>query len=291
MRSWLGMIAMASLELAYLGVAVLAFTRLRLLLPMAAPMIAVFVSFAAITAWRLVVEERRSREIRNQFSRYVSKAIVDELLKDPGKIKLGGQLKEVTILFSDVRGFTAMSETMSAEDVVSILNEYLTAMVDIVIANDGTLDKYVGDAVMAVWGSPLEDLKHREKSVACAVQMMEKLEELRAKWTAEGKPPIDIGIGLNSGHVVAGNMGHLHYKMDYTVIGDDVNLAARLESANKELKSHVLISESTYEGCKDLVEVVEHAPMKVKGKEKPVPIFEVVGWKGKRGTWAKPLDH
>jgi adenylate cyclase len=289
MRSWLGAAAMLGLELGYALLCVLAFTQGRLLLPMAAPMAAVFVSFAALTAWRLVVEERRSREIRSQFSRYVSKAIVDELLKDPSKIRLGGEVKEVTILFSDVRGFTALSESMEAEAVVGLLNEYLTAMVDVVMANGGTLDKYVGDAVMAVWGSPLPDPEHRRKAATCAVQMMERLEQLRAKWSAEGRKPLDIGIGLNSGRVVAGNMGHLHYKMDYTVIGDDVNLAARLESANKELKSHVLISGSTYQGCADLVEVVAHPAIHVKGKVNAVEVFEVVGWKGKRADWARPL--
>ena len=120
--------------------------------------------------------------------------------------------------------------------------------------------------------------------------MMEKLEQLRAKWSAEGRPKLDIGIGLNSGRVVAGNMGHLHYKMDYTVIGDDVNLAARLESANKELKSHVLISGSTYDGCFDLVEVVTHPAIHVKGKVNAVEVFEVVGWKGARADWARPLE-
>jgi adenylate cyclase len=290
MRSGAGAAAMLGLEAGYAAVCVLAFTQGRLLLSMAAPMAAIFISFAALTAWRLVVEERRSREIRTQFSRYVSKAIVDELLKDPSKIRLGGESKEVTILFSDVRGFTALSESMEAEAVVSLLNEYLTAMVDIVMANGGTLDKYVGDAVMAVWGSPLFDPGHRRKALTCAVQMMEKLEQLRAKWSAEGRPALDIGIGLNSGRVVAGNMGHLHYKMDYTVIGDDVNLAARLESANKELKSHVLISGSTYDGCSDLVEVVTHPAIHVKGKVNAVEVFEVVGWKGKRADWARPLE-
>jgi adenylate cyclase len=290
-KPWQGMLWVVIFEGTYLGVSLLAFMQARWVLPMIAPMTSAFVSFAGIIAWRLVVEERKARDIRNQFSRYVSRSIVDEILKDPSKISLGGQVKEVTILFSDVRGFTAMSETMDAEAVVSILNEYLTAMVDIVIANEGTLDKYVGDAVMAVWGSPLPDARHCAKAVTCAVQMMERLELLQQKWRSEGKPPIDIGIGLNSGHVIAGNMGHLHYKMDYTVIGDDVNLAARLESANKELHSHVLISASTYEGSSDLVEVFTHPPLKVKGKEKPVEVFEVIGWKGQaRASWAKPLQ-
>jgi adenylate cyclase len=225
------------------------------------------------------------------FSRYVSKQIVEEIMKNPDAVKLGGELKEATILFSDVRGFTAMSEKLSAPEVVEVLNEYLTAMVDVVIANSGTLDKYVGDAIMAVWGSPLADPNHKQNAVRTAVQMMEVLQELQVKWKAEGKPHIDIGIGVNTGHVVAGNMGHHDFKMDYTVIGDDVNLAARMESANKEMKSHVLITGSTYEGCEDLVEVVSHPPIHVKGKEAAIDVYEVIGWKKQgRAPWAVPLS-
>jgi len=211
-------------------------------------------------------------------------------MKNPGAVKLGGEVKEVSILFSDVRGFTAMSERLSAPQVVEVLNEYLTRMVDVVIANGGTLDKYVGDAIMAVWGSPLADPKHEENSVRTAVMMMEVLHELQAKWVAEGTTPLDIGIGVNSGHVVAGNMGHPEYKMDYTVIGDDVNLAARLESANKELKAHVLISGTSYQKVQHLVDVIKHPDIHVKGKEKAVEVYEVTGWKGQgRADWAVPL--
>jgi adenylate cyclase len=284
-----GLLVMLLELAAYASLVFYAFLHQNLVLPLVSPLASVFFTFAGPAVWRAVDEERRAREVRGQFSRYVSKAIVDEILKDPAKISLGGTSKEVSILFSDVRGFTAMSESMSAENVVEILNEYLTAMVDIVIANNGTLDKYVGDAVMAVWGSPLSDPEHRRRSVTTAVQMMEKLHELQKKWAKEGRPPIDIGIGVHSGHVIAGNMGHLHYKMDYTVIGDDVNTAARLESANKELRSHIIISGATYEGCKDLVEVVQHPPIKVKGKAKALEVYEVVGWKGKKGAWAIPL--
>ena len=174
---------------------------------------------------------------------------------------------------------------------MEVLNEYLTAMVDVVIANNGTLDKYVGDAIMAVWGSPLPDPQHKQNALRTAVQMMEVLQELQVKWKEEGKPHIDIGIGVNTGHVVAGNMGHHDFKMDYTVIGDDVNLAARMESANKEMKSHVLITGSTYEGCEDLVEVVRHPPIHVKGKEAAIDVYEVVGWKKQgRANWAVPLS-
>jgi adenylate cyclase len=285
-----GAVVMGVILASYGAGAVLAFSGARIILPMVAPMAAALAAFAALATYRGVVEERLAQQTKQMFSRYVSKQIVEEILKDPDAVQLGGALKETTILFSDVRGFTAMSEKLEAAQVVEVLNEYLTAMVDIVMANNGTLDKYVGDAIMAVWGSPLPDPKHRQNAIRTAVQMMEVLKELQVKWKAEGKPHIDIGIGLNTGHVVAGNMGHKAYKMDYTVIGDDVNLAARMESANKELKSHVLITGATYEGCEDMVDVVVHPPIHVKGKEKPIAVYEIIGWKGQgRAPWAEPL--
>ena len=275
---------------AYVVLALSLFVGNRLMIPMVAPLASVVASFLGIAVYRGFVEEKRAKETRAMFSRYVSKHIVDEILKNPGAVKLGGEIKETSILFSDVRGFTAMSERLSAPEVVEVLNEYLTRMVDVVIANNGTLDKYVGDAIMAVWGSPLPDPNHQLNAARTAVMMMEVLHELRAKWRTEGKPDIDIGIGINSGHVVAGNMGHPEYKMDYTVIGDDVNLAARLESANKEMKAHVLISGTTYAAVQNLVEVIKHPDIHVKGKEKAVEVYEVIGWKGQgRAEWAVPL--
>jgi adenylate cyclase len=270
--------------------AVLAFESANWVLPLVGPLAAVIFPFAGLALYRGIGEEKDSRETRQMFSKYVSKQIVDEILQNPGAVKLGGEIKETTILFSDVRGFTSLSEQLSAPEVVEILNQYLTAMVDIVIANDGTVDKYVGDAIMAVWGSPLADPQHRQKALRTAVQMMESLFKLRAGWLAEGKSLLDIGIGLNTGHVVAGNMGHPHYKMDYTVIGDSVNLAARMESANKEMRSHILLTADSFAGCEDMVDVVMHEPIHVKGKEEPVGVIEVIGWKGQgRAPWAEPL--
>jgi len=269
---------------------VLAFESANWILPLVGPVMAVLCPFAGLALYRGIGEEKDSRETRQMFSKYVSKQIVDEILLNPGAVKLGGEMKEVTILFSDVRGFTTLSEQLSAPEVVDILNQYLTAMVDIVIANDGTVDKYVGDAIMAVWGSPLADPQHRQKALRTAVQMMESLYKLRAGWKAEGKSMLDIGIGLNTGQVVAGNMGHPHYKMDYTVIGDSVNLAARMESANKEMRSHILLTADSFAGCEDMVDVVMHEPIHVKGKDQPVGVIEVIGWKGQgRAPWAEPL--
>ncbi len=289
-KPWQGLAIAGLITSIYSVVVIVLFIQKDMVLPFFSPLVSVVLSYAGMAVYRAIEEEKLARSTRQMFSRYVSKNIVDEILKNPDAVALGGHMMETTILFSDVRGFTAMSEKLDAPQVVEVLNEYLTAMVDIVIANGGTLDKYVGDAIMAVWGSPLPDPQHRVNGVRAAVQMMEVLRELRAKWKIEGKPDIDIGIGLNTGRVVAGNMGHPAYKMDYTVIGDDVNLAARMESANKEMKSHVLITGATYEGCKDLVDVVIHPPIHVKGKEKSIDVYEVTGWKGQgRAPWAVPL--
>jgi adenylate cyclase len=285
-----GIVVAVLLALAWVLLAVIAFNTRNWVLPMVGPLFSVLLPFALLAMYRGVFVEKDARQTRQLFSRYVSRQIVDEILKNPEAVGMGGALKETTILFSDVRGFTAMSEKLSAPQVVEVLNEYLTAMVDIVIANDGTVDKYVGDAIMAVWGSPLPDPQHRQKAMRTAVQMMEVLKTLQVKWKAEGKPHIDIGIGLNTGQVVAGNMGHLHYKMDYTVIGDEVNLAARMESANKEMRSHILVTGSSYAGCEDMVDVIMHPPIHVKGKEAAIDVIEVIGWKGQgRAPWAEPL--
>ncbi|HTB23434.1 MAG TPA: adenylate/guanylate cyclase domain-containing protein [bacterium] len=276
--------------LAWALAAGMAFISGNWVLPMVSPILAVVFPFTGLAIYRGREQERETRQTRQMFSKYVSKQIVDEILQNPDAIKLGGELKETSILFSDVRGFTTLSEQLSAPEVVEILNEYLTAMVDIVIANDGTVDKYVGDAIMSVWGSPLPDPQHRRKALRTAVQMMEALAKLRERWRAEGKSLIDIGIGIHTGQVVAGNMGHASYKMDYTVIGDAVNLAARMESANKEMRSHILLTSDSYRGCEDMVDVIVHPPIHVKGKDQPVGVIEVIGWKGQgRAPWAEPL--
>jgi len=244
------------------------------------PASALFFGYTSQTAYRFFTEERRAREIRKMFSSYVSKRIVDELIRDPSKAKLGGDRKEITVLFSDIRGFTNFSEKHQPEEVVSLLNEYLGAMTNIVFEHDGTLDKFVGDAIMALWGAPVGQQDHPERACKCALAMIKKLKELQAKWTAEGKYAIDIGIGINTGDMVVGNMGAEGKKMDYTVIGDHVNLGARLEGLTRKYNNHIIISEFTYEKVKNIVKVNELGSVTVKGKEQPVVIYDLVGLKG-----------
>ena len=243
------------------------------------PASALFFGYTSQTAYRFFTEERRARDIRKMFSSYVSKRIVDELIRDPSKAKLGGERKEITVLFSDIRGFTSFSEKHEPEEVVSILNEYLSAMTNIVFDYEGTLDKFVGDAVMALWGAPVGQPNHAERSVRCAITMIKKLEELQKKWTAEGKTALDIGIGINTGDMVVGNMGAEGKKMDYTVIGDNVNLAARVEGLTRQYNNHIIITEFTYNRVEDIVNVNELGSVTVKGKQHPVVIYDLIGIK------------
>jgi adenylate cyclase len=243
------------------------------------PASSIFFCYTSQTAYRFFTEERRAKEIRTMFSSYVSKRIVDELIRDPSKMRLGGDRKELTVLFSDIRGFTTFSEKYRAEEVVSQLNEYLGAMTHIVFDHEGTLDKFVGDAVMAFWGAPLDQEDHAIRGVRCALDMMKKLRELQKKWESEGKHVIDIGIGINTGEMIVGNMGAQGKKMDFTVIGDNVNLAARVEGLTRKFDSHIIITEYTYARVKDSVDAKELEAVTVKGKERPVVMYNVLGMK------------
>jgi adenylate cyclase len=244
------------------------------------PASALFFGYTSQTAYRFFTEERRARDIRKMFSSYVSKRIVDELIRDPSKAKLGGDRKEISVLFSDIRGFTSFSEKHRPEEVVTQLNEYLGAMTNVVFEYDGTLDKFVGDAVMAFWGAPLDQADHAERACRCALAMIGRLQELQKKWESEGKYVIDVGVGINTGDMIVGNMGAEGKKMDFTVIGDNVNLGARLEGLTRKYNNHIIISEFTYAKVKDIVKVNELGSVTVKGKEQPIVIYDLVGLKG-----------
>ncbi|HWR73334.1 MAG TPA: adenylate/guanylate cyclase domain-containing protein [Nitrospirota bacterium] len=238
---------------------------------------------AFTSVYKYLVEERRSREIRKMFSHYVSPKIVDQLIAHPELAKLGGYRKEITVLFSDVRGFTTFSEQRKPEEVVEHLNEYLHEMTDIIFKWDGTLDKFVGDEIMAFWGAPLDQPDHAELAVKCALNMADRLEQLQEKWKAEGKYPLDNGIGINTGDVLVGNIGSADKKMDYTIIGDHVNLGARVETLTRKYDSRVLFTEFTYakiehlvrEGKLYRVDMKEMDTVKVKGKDIPVKIYGI----------------
>lgn len=242
------------------------------------PLMTIALVYTALTVYHYLTEERERKKIRGAFSYYVSKSVVNEMLKDPDKLKLGGEKKELSVLFSDIRSFTSISEGMTPEDLVHLLNEYLTVMTDIVFKYDGTLDKYIGDALMAFYGAPLDQPDHPKRACASALDMMEGLKALNEKWSKEGKMPLDIGIGINTGPMMVGNMGS-DQRFDYTVMGDAVNLGSRLEGANKSYKTHILISGSTYERVKNDFVCMELDSVRVKGKKQPVGIFELISRK------------
>lgn len=217
------------------------------------PVLTALLVFVTVTVLKFMTEEKQAKEVRTMFSSYVSPRIVNELIKDPKKARLGGQRKELTMLFSDIVGFTSFSEQRTAEEVVAQLNEYLGAMAEVVFRWNGTLDKFVGDAIVVFWGAPLDQPDHAELAVKCALHMRQRLEELHKKWLAEGKYPLDMGIGINSGEVLVGNMGAEGRKMDYTMIGDQVNLASRVEGLTRKFKAPIVITEHTLKHIQPLL--------------------------------------
>lgn len=240
----------------------------------AAPLGAMAIAMFAGVAWQYFVEGKDKRRITQLFGRYVPKSVFDQLQADPSLARLGGTRREMTVLFSDIRGFTKASENATPESVVAQLNEYFTAMVRVLHAHNGTLDKFVGDMVMGLFGAPVADPQHAEHAVNCARAMVEELGRLNARWTAEGRHPMDIGIGINTGEMIAGNIGS-ETIMSYTVIGDAVNLASRLESLNKDFGTRIIISDATRTRLTRSDDLRPLGEVTVKGRTHPVSIFEV----------------
>jgi adenylate cyclase len=233
-------------------------------------------NYAAITSFRMIFEEREKRKIRKTFSQYLSPDVIALIEKDPQKyIRPGGEVKELTVMFSDIRSFTTISEGLTPDELVNLLNEYLGEMTEIVFANQGTLDKYIGDAIMAFWGSPYPQEDHAVRGCNCALQMGRTLKRLNVKWQAEKRPPISIGVGLNTGLLNVGNMGSAK-RLSWTVMGDNVNLASRLEGINKEYHTQIVISEATYRAVADRFVCRELDKIRVKGKLQPVTIYELL---------------
>jgi adenylate cyclase len=241
------------------------------IITLSTPILGVFFSFLAVIVYRIMTEEKDKRRIRDMFGKYVSPRVVDQILENPPE--LGGVDKELTVFFSDIRGFTTLSESMTPQELVNHLNIYLTAMTDIIMEYEGTLDKYVGDEIMCFWGAPLPQEEHAMQACKCALRQMEELHRLNEQWSSERR--INIGIGINSGIMTVGNMGSLG-RMNYTLTGDNVNLGARLEGTNKTYTTNIIISEYTYGLVRDRVIARELDNIRVKGKNKPVLIYELV---------------
>ncbi len=254
---------------------ILLFIQSNLVLAIVSPSFAIVIGYFSSTAYHFLLERQQNVMIKGMFSQYVSKEVVNQLLVDPEKLRLGGERKNLSILFSDIAGFTTFAEQKQPEELVSFINEYLSAMTEIVLENGGTLDKYLGDAVMAFWGAPLEVEDHAYKACITALKMQEKLVEMREKWSKWGETPIRIRIGINTGDVIVGNIGGAK-RFDYTVLGDDVNLASRLEGANKEYGTNIMISDSTLKICNDKILVRELDIIRVKGKKEPTKVYELI---------------
>ncbi len=241
------------------------------ILILSTPVLGLFLSLLAVIAYRVMTEEKDKRRIRDMFGKYVSPHVVDQILAHPPE--LGGVDKTLTVFFSDIRGFTTLSESMAPQELVNHLNLYLTAMTDIILDYQGTLDKYVGDEIMCFWGAPLPQEEHAILACKCALRQMEVLRELNAGWPPERR--INIGIGINSGIMTVGNMGS-QGRMNYTLMGDNVNLGARLEGTNKQYGTEIIVSENTYGLLKGRIEARELDNIRVKGKNKPVLIYELI---------------
>ncbi|MDB4957049.1 MAG: adenylate/guanylate cyclase with Chase sensor [Myxococcales bacterium] len=278
-RAWAPPIA------ALLGIAtycVIAFVMFEhgTIVAVAAPIAMGIVVLVAATIGGLATEGREKANLRNVFSRYVSKTVVDRILADPSRAKLGGERKELTVLFSDIRGFSSFSEGMGPEALMSFLGEYLTPMTELVLESGGTLDKYIGDAVMAIWAAPVDVPDHAARACEVALRMQDALVALNKKWTAEGKPQIAIGIGVNTGAMAVGNMGTAA-RFDYTVLGDQVNLGARLEGLTKEYGVGILVTEATVRAAGPAFVFREIDLVRVKGRAGAAPVYELLGRVGK----------
>lgn len=245
-------------------------------LPMSAPVLAAALSFSGNTAWRYFTADRELSRTRGTLERYVSPQLVRHVMDHLNEFRFDGEKRKLTVFFSDVRGFTTLTEKSDPVELLKQLNEYLEAMTDIVFRHDGIVDKFIGDGIMAHWGAFTPDRPNARLAALASLEMIDALGKLNAKWSAAGKPTLDIGIGLNTAEVIFGNVG-TGKKVDFTAIGDGVNLAARLEGTNKEYHTHIIISDATRRELGETAKVRPLGSIVVKGKTVGVEIFELLG--------------
>lgn len=258
-----------------------AFAGQGLLLDPVYPTITIFLVYVSESVSRYMAIEKEKHQVRKAFSQYMSPALLAKLAANPENLKLGGEMRNMTVMFSDVRGFTAISEQLNAEELTSFMNRFLTPMTDVILKNSGTIDKYMGDAIMAFWNAPLEQEKHARLAALAALEMMAALQELNAARMQEAEKlgrkylPIDIGIGINTGDCCVGNMGS-DQRFDYSVLGDDVNLASRLEGQSKTYGVNIIVGENSRAQNPDMA-MIELDMIRVKGKSRPVTIYTLLG--------------
>lgn len=243
--------------------------------PVITPLAFQIITMALAYSHRFILEGKNKEKIKSAMGKYISQDVMQNVVRNIDELKLGGKRANLTVLFADIRGFTSMSEKMSAEEVSVILNEYFTEIEPIISKYNGVINKFIGDAVMAIFGEPIQDKNHAENAVKCANEMLLKVEELQKKWLLEGKPKIEIGVGINTGEAFVGNIGS-EKRLEYTVIGDMVNLASRIESYNKVYKTRFLISSSTYKLVRDIADVIKISEVTIRGKALKTNIYEVL---------------
>ena len=253
------------------GASWFAFRDFRLLLDPIYPIAVIAAIYLLGTILSYRSTERRQREIRQAFSLYLSPQYVEELAKNPDKLQLGGEIKPMSVMFCDIRGFTTLSEGLTSAELGKLINEFLTPMTEIIMAHKGTIDKYIGDCIMAFWNAPLDDPDHAKNAVAAAQDMRTKLIELNEGWVAQGKREIHIGIGINTGECSVGNFGS-NQKFNYSLLGDPVNLSSRLEGLTKQYHVDLVIGEDTAE-LLDEPNLIELDLVAVKGKSRAVRIY------------------
>ncbi len=263
----------------YCGVCVLVYVYAHTIISMTYTLMAALGGFIIINGHLFILERKQKSFITNAFGQYLSPKVIDILVKNPDKLSLGGERREMTAYFSDVASFSSISEKLSPDQLVALLNEYLTEMTDIISKYDGTVDKFEGDAIIAFWGAPLDQPDHALKCCLATIEMQNRMNEIRARFEEEDKPLLNVRMGINTGPMVVGNMGS-QTRMDYTIMGDAVNLAARLEGANKYYDTYTMISHFTYEKVKDEVEVRELDTIRVVGKKEPITVYELLETKG-----------
>lgn len=240
-----------------------------------APLICQFVTVIFAYTFKFLNESRNKEQIKNAMGKYLSQDVMKNVVKDIENLGLGGKRAVVTVLFSDIRGFTSMSENMPADEVSKILNEYFAQMEPIIRKYNGVINKFIGDAIMVIFGEPIQDINHPKNAVKCAYEMLKKVNYLREKWLEQGRPRFEIGVGINTGEVFIGNIG-TENRMEYTVIGDSVNLASRIEGYNKVYKTNLLVSSTTYNYISDCADVIKIKEVQIRGKSKKMDIYEVL---------------
>lgn len=262
-----------SLALAMIGINFWFWHEQQIDLPIAGILAVVLITFMCYLAYGFLFSSHQKNQIQGMFGQYVAPAHIDKLMSNPEALTFDGETKEMTVLFCDVRNFTSISEKLTANQLKDFLNRYFTPMTEIIFEHQGTIDKYVGDMIMAFWGAPLDDDKQREHAISTALQMIQKTIELRPMLSSMGYPEVHIGIGINSGMMNVGDMGSV-YRRAYTVLGDAVNLGSRLESITKFYGSNILVSEATLEGLHEMFLCREVDSVIVKGKHEAIRIYE-----------------